>query len=781
MKVYANFFNPLAIAILVFFSSSVLANEPLYYKVGKHFYKKEKYDMSLWFLDRSKENLGREYNGEYYDLLHEIYLKKTEGSLKGKCTNISLSTRYLKRAKKYKFYSQSEFNSKQKRLMDSCITTMYVLINKGKKSRALDKIISACDEPTCRFLSAAYKHNYDEFNQENLTLYCANLKTFLTSKAYSSLTPEEQAKVEEIVKEQFERIFISDQFELLAQFNDRFEKYFSKKIENLSLNFQESLRDTIIESNYSLIFNAKSFYDKIVNVNPELVPEKHLKSFYIQYRYHSINTLVGLSELENNTWGNYNFSKAPVALSVPYGEEFKKVNFSFDEHLLRNIFIQRSMNRINSDDVYEVMNELGYLNVVINNQPSTYKSVVKELCELNYDKIERVLPDILRRDNSDEKYGHILGFVNEIIEEKLLTYVVKRDFKKASKLLLSAAYIQPKKKRRQHLSWFVPYFQRLLDLNATKSMGPEMMLASHLYSTNKKLLELRKQYIIKDYELTHKTSMVTFDEINWTGNIDNCRCGTLSDSYYAKFLERMKFFRRLTGINDNVFLDEKYNKLAQEAALIMDANNLLNHRPLTSYKCYSDKGYQGASHGNLFLGLWSSDCVDGYISDGGVESVGHRRWVINPLNTHFGTGSTVAKGYWGGGTGYNCLVVITDELDSDSEAYFEKHPITWPMNGYFPEEFLSNSNWSFSLVNANLSSAKIVVKQGDVILKIKKEPIYEGRGQPTIVWEVITELKPGIPVEVTVFSIIDGDGNSVKYTYEVLPFSLEENEERSMK
>ena len=133
MKVYANFFNPLAIAILVFFSSSVLANEPLYYKVGKHFYKKEKYDMSLWFLDRSKENLGREYNGEYYDLLHEIYLKKTEGSLKGKCTNISLSTRYLKRAKKYKFYSQSEFNSKQKRLMDSCITTMYVLINKGKR------------------------------------------------------------------------------------------------------------------------------------------------------------------------------------------------------------------------------------------------------------------------------------------------------------------------------------------------------------------------------------------------------------------------------------------------------------------------------------------------------------------------------------------------------------------------------------------------------------------------------------------------------------------------
>ena len=201
----------------------------------------------------------------------------------------------------------------------------------------------------------------------------------------------------------------------------------------------------------------------------------------------------------------------------------------------------------------------------------------------------------------------------------------------------------------------------------------------------------------------------------------------------------------------------------------MNANSLLSHHPKKSYSCYSESGYKGASHGNLYAGRWSSDCIDGYIKDSGVEGVGHRRWIFNPFNTHFGTGSTYSESEYG----YNCLVVITDENDYNSENYYKEFPITWPMKGYFPKEFLANYPWSFSLVGADFSKVKVLVKQGGVNKKVKKETLKNGYAQNTISWNIKSELNLEMPIKVILLDVYKENGERVNFEYDVLPFSIQ--------
>lgn len=153
---------------------------------------------------------------------------------------------------------------------------------------------------------------------------------------------------------------------------------------------------------------------------------------------------------------------------------------------------------------------------------------------------------------------------------------------------------------------------------------------------------LLKKWVIEDYNTNYRASETGYNMFVEMPDVENCKPGKLSASTQKQFLQRLNYVRRLAGIYEPCRLDEKLNVPAQAAALMMYANQTLNHLPPDTWNCFSVKGREGASHSNLSYGATGTYALMSQLEDdgGGNESVGHRRWILNPFNNVFGHGST---------------------------------------------------------------------------------------------------------------------------------------------
>ncbi|MDG2369048.1 MAG: CAP domain-containing protein [Flavobacteriales bacterium] len=778
-----------SIVTTFFLSISLIYNagQPVLYKMGKYYFKKNKYDLSLWFMNQSRNKISREIRAEYYDILFEIYLKKQKNTIKESASNLSYANRYLKRAYKYKRYSDLEYNQKAKELYDSSLCNMISLINRGSKSRSAAKYFEASNNELSQFLLAAYNLEINDYKSEYIGLYSYTLKKLISAHNNKSLVLSEnnRHKLDKLFEKQFMRLFKSNNYAVLKNYmhGELATNSFKKNIYAQSLSFQKSLSDTLSKVSSIELSLARDFYDKINVIDPSLVKESHAKNAFIHYHYANMykSNDLGAKFKQQISTNGMPFNGDSIELVVPYGDYYKKKVFAFKDNLWADLFLSRSLDALEEGNIKDLKREMKNWNTILNYDSSFYKDQIKGICFDNFEAICDVIPELVSNDSWDayytEDFNNFIKLVDEIYEEKISIDVRSNNYETAVNRLLKVSYLNPHKKRAHHSLWFIPCFKKLLDSNKTKSMCNEMVLANHLYSENKKLMELRKQYLIKDYVFSHQSSSLTVEDVNWSGDLKHCNAGSLSEKYYDNMLERIKFFRRMTGISDDVTFKQEYNQQAQAAALIMNANSLLDHHPKKNYSCYSESGYKGASHGNLYAGRWSADCIDGYIADAGVSGVGHRRWIINPFNTHFGTGSTCSESEYGFTDGYNCLVVITDENDYKSENFYKEFPITWPMQGYFPKEFLYNYPWSFSLVGADFSKVKILVKQDGVNKKVKKETLKLGYAQNTISWNINSELNLEKPIKVILLDVYKENGERVNFEYDVLPFSIQKENE----
>lgn len=140
-------------------------------------------------------------------------------------------------------------------------------------------------------------------------------------------------------------------------------------------------------------------------------------------------------------------------------------------------------------------------------------------------------------------------------------------------------------------------------------------------------------------------------------DIPNCRAGTLNSSVAANvvtMLNQIRALHRLPAIT----LSSSDNPASMEAALMMAANGQLSHTPPTSWKCYTALGAAGANQSNLYGALpfanlnYGSDesLLAGWLTEIdniSVDSVGHRRWLLNPFLVTIGYGrvaGTLADG-----------------------------------------------------------------------------------------------------------------------------------------
>lgn len=215
----------------------------------------------------------------------------------------------------------------------------------------------------------------------------------------------------------------------------------------------------------------------------------------------------------------------------------------------------------------------------------------------------------------------------------------------------------------------------------------------------------------------------------WTGNTAGCVAGDTTAAFKAATLRRINWFRAMAGVPASVQLDATFNAKAQQAALMMAANNQLSHFPTGSWACHSAVGAEAAAKSNLALGRVGADSVaEGYMRDSGANNaaVGHRRWLLYPQTQLMGAGDV------DGSTRVNALWVFDANIAGPRPAVRDEF-VAWPPAGYVPHATVY-PRWSFSYPQADFSAASVTMTEDGAPLATRLEVVSNGAGENTLVW-----------------------------------------------
>ena len=135
----------------------------------------------------------------------------------------------------------------------------------------------------------------------------------------------------------------------------------------------------------------------------------------------------------------------------------------------------------------------------------------------------------------------------------------------------------------------------------------------------------------RDDALEQYRAVVQDEQVDagWTGSVDGCNVGEESQASLTATLDTVNTLRSFAGVGAVTF-DPTLNHRALSAALMMKAAGELSHTPGPDWPCYSFEGDAGAGQSNLFLGASGATAMVGYVDDSGIESLGHRRWLLDP-------------------------------------------------------------------------------------------------------------------------------------------------------
>ncbi len=274
--------------------------------------------------------------------------------------------------------------------------------------------------------------------------------------------------------------------------------------------------------------------------------------------------------------------------------------------------------------------------------------------------------------------------------------------------------------------------------------------------TNEARLEAKNLYL--NYYLASQTSG---SDNAWTGAEPSCLAGIVPDATKDKILERINYYRKAVGLNNIISEDPLKSEKAQLAALLMNANNNLDHNPPSSWKCFTEEGKEGA--GNSLLSMTkNAEAIDSYIRDMGLDNgpVGHRRWLLWPRLQEIGIGNTNRT---------NAIWVLGNAGTPPMDA---PEFISWPPEGYIPGRLVF-PRWSFSIANADFSNATVsMIDSDNNNINVQTEPLSNSYGDPTIVWipeNINTNVTSDSSYTITLRDV-ELNGELMTYSYQVTLF-----------
>ncbi|WP_126974397.1 CAP domain-containing protein [Gynurincola endophyticus] len=268
-----------------------------------------------------------------------------------------------------------------------------------------------------------------------------------------------------------------------------------------------------------------------------------------------------------------------------------------------------------------------------------------------------------------------------------------------------------------------------------------------------------KEKVIQDYKNFYLGSAVS--DPGWNGNATACIAGSVSVGTHDKVLQRINYFRRLVGLNDNTTWDVSKFAQYQQTALLMKANNALSHNPPDTWSCWTSVAHAGAASANLALGKNAADAITLFIEDPGAgnEAVGHRRWILHSPKTQFSYGSTDNTMALG--------VIGTAGGNTNIPPY-----IAYPSEGYFPQQLVFQ-RWSFGIPNANFTNAQVTMT-GPAGINVTLNVISRtatGMGDNTIVWEpsnVVINSNSDMAYTIRISGVQNAPQSSYNYTVVII-------------
>jgi uncharacterized protein YkwD len=270
-------------------------------------------------------------------------------------------------------------------------------------------------------------------------------------------------------------------------------------------------------------------------------------------------------------------------------------------------------------------------------------------------------------------------------------------------------------------------------------------------------------------------------------DIKNSFEGVLNEPEKKKALDYMNKIRNLHGL-EPVTYNAAGDIFTAKASLIMAANNTLTHNPDSKMKCWSKEGAEGASKSNLAINYYSDlsmiptseSFFDIWLKDTDVDSLGHRRWLLDPFLKHisFGRvdGSPLVKSEYY--VSASALLVVNNEqgditgMKTDFVAYpYENYP-----SGLF------DGSWylSFSVIGdrENKWNGSVSFKGAAVEIKTDKnvklavtsrKEDYNGFGLPNIIMWKTPGLKENVRYNVSIKNVeVKGEKKDYNYFFSLI-------------
>jgi uncharacterized protein YkwD len=275
-------------------------------------------------------------------------------------------------------------------------------------------------------------------------------------------------------------------------------------------------------------------------------------------------------------------------------------------------------------------------------------------------------------------------------------------------------------------------------------------------------LDVTSKTAVNNAYLTRYVPATTVLNIS-SSNQFTCTPGSTTALYRDAFTQAVNFVRALSGLRP-ITLANTLNTKAQAAALMMSANQDLNHNPPRNWRCWTKVGHDAAGQSNLALGYLSAgSVVTAYTTDIGANNTaaGHRRWLLYPFSTSFGVGAS--------GTANATYVGGPQHPHNPNPSY-----VAWPAAGWFPNPLEPSGRWSLSAGNPTtvFTGARVrATRNGVPVPGISTERVRDGYGQPTLVWQM-PQIDLNGTYTVTVSGILNRrSGKTLQHTYTVRLFT----------
>lgn len=275
--------------------------------------------------------------------------------------------------------------------------------------------------------------------------------------------------------------------------------------------------------------------------------------------------------------------------------------------------------------------------------------------------------------------------------------------------------------------------------------------------------------VVADYDVTVMdvigSDSVLVDSSGWqdvvfTGlyseepDVGNCIAGMVSDFEKQRVLGRVNYIRSLHGLPPVSYASNGDTQTA-ECSLVIAANRELSHTPPSNWSCWSQDAYDGCNSSNIYV-QWgrtrnqfdSLSVVDAFMTDEGVATLGHRRWLIDPWLGEISFGR-VDGNTWGSNTTGSAIQVIGGAQQDISGSDIEF--VAYPFENYPSELFNDDVMMSLTVIadrgkkfadankNVDFSAATIEVagSQGTLLTIKNKASDNDGYGVPNnLRWQV---------------------------------------------